>query len=69
MDSDYLFGNCLLRPAIEFERLGQNRAKLSSNSSGGRSWALKPGTSSTQLIHQSPSRFRIAVYNPIASKR
>jgi hypothetical protein len=27
-----------------------------------------PGTSSTQPIHQSPSRFRIAVYNPIPSK-
>jgi hypothetical protein len=29
---------------------------------------LTPGTSSTQPIHQSPSRFRIAVYRPIAGE-
>jgi hypothetical protein len=36
--------------------------RLASNSSRDRSWALTPGTSSTQPIHQSPSRFRIAVW-------
>jgi hypothetical protein len=38
--------------------------RLASNSSRDRSWALTPGTSSTQPIHQSPSRFRTQYIDP-----
>src|SRR5215510_3882417 len=41
--------------------------RLASNSSRDRSCALTPGTSSTQPIHQSPSRLIIAVYEPMVS--